>query len=44
MHVRVFSQPIVILNNYEDADKLMSQAKYSNRRQAVMLNDLCGLL
>jgi|SRR5258706_4778726 len=42
MHVRVYSQPIVILNNYEDADKLMSQAKCSSRLQAVMLNDLCG--
>src|SRR5882757_8765111 len=44
MHVRVYSQPIVILNNYEDADKFMSQAKCSSRRQAVMLNDLCGFI
>jgi len=44
MHVRAFSQPMIILNNYEDANKLMSEAKYSSRLQTVMLNDLYGLV
>lgn len=44
MHVRAYSQPMIILNNYEDANKLMSQAKCSSRLQAVMLNDLCGFI
>ena len=35
---------MVILSNYEDANRLMSQAKYSSRLQAVMLNDLCGFM
>ena len=40
MHIRVFSQHLIILNNYEDAIKLMHEVKYSDRLEAVMLNEL----
>jgi cytochrome P450 len=40
VHVRVFNQHLIILNNYEDATKLMHEAKYSDRLQTVMLHDL----
>ena len=40
MHVRVFNQHVIILNNYEDATRLMYEAKYSDRLQTVMLNEL----
>lgn len=40
MHVRAFNQHMIILSNYEDATKLMSEAKYSDQPQTVMLNDL----
>ena len=40
MHIRAFSQPIIILSNYDDATKLMYEAKYSGRPQNVMLNEL----
>ncbi len=40
MHVRAFSQPIIILSNYDDATKLMYEEKYSGRLQNVMLNEL----
>jgi len=40
MHVRAFSQPMIILSNYGDASKLMSEAKYSSRLQNAMLNEL----
>src|SRR5260221_14179263 len=31
---------MVILSNYEDATKLLQQAKYSSRQQTVMLQEL----
>ena len=40
VHVRVFNQHVIILSNYEDAIRLMYEAKYSDRLQAVMLNEL----
>ena len=40
VHVRVFNQHLFILSNYEDATKLMIEAKYSDRLQTVMLHDL----
>jgi len=40
VHVRVFNQHVIILNNYEDATRLMYEAKYSDRLQTVMLNEL----
>ena len=40
VNVRVFSQHLIILSNYEDATKLMYEAKYSDRLQTVMLQDL----
>jgi cytochrome P450 len=40
VHVRVFNQHLIILNNYEDATRLMHEAKYSDRPQTVMLHDL----
>jgi len=40
VHIRVFSQHLIILNNYEDAIKLMHEVKYSDRPQTIMLNDL----
>jgi len=40
VHIRAFSQHLIILNNYEDAIKLMHEVKYSGRPQAVMLKDL----
>ena len=40
VHVRVFSQHLIILSNYEDATRLMIEAKYSDRLQTVMLHDL----
>ena len=40
MHVRVFNQHMIILNNYEDATRLMYEAKYSDRVQTVMMHEL----
>ena len=40
MNVRVFNQHLIILSNYEDATKLMYEAKYSDRLQTVMLQEL----
>jgi len=40
VHVRVFNQHMIILNNYKDAARLMHEAKYSDRLQTVMLNEL----
>ena len=40
MHVRVFNQHMIILNKYDDAVKLLSEAKYSSRPWTVMLNEL----
>ena len=40
VHVRAFNQHVIILGNYEDATKLMHEAKYSDRMQTVMLHDL----
>ena len=40
VHIRAFSQHLIILNNYEDAIKLMYEVKYSDRPQTVMFNDL----
>ena len=40
VNVRVFNQHLIILSNYEDATKLMHEAKYSDRFQTVMLQDL----
>ena len=40
VHVRVFNQHMIILSNYEDAARLMHEAKYSDRLQTVMLNEL----
>ena len=40
MNVRVFNQHLIILSNYEDATKLMYEAKYSDRLQTVMLQGL----
>jgi len=43
MLFRAFNQPIIILSNYDDANKLMYEAKYSSRQQNVMLNELYAL-
>jgi len=40
VHVRVFNQHLIILSNYEDATRLMHEAKYSDRPQSVMLHEL----
>ena len=40
MHVQVFNQHLIILSNYEDATRLMNEAKYSDRLQTVMLHEL----
>jgi cytochrome P450 len=40
MHVRVFNQHLIVLSNYEDATRLMFEAKYSDRLQTVMLHEL----
>jgi len=40
VHVRVFNQHSIILSNYEDASRLMYEAKYSDRPQTVMLHEL----
>ena len=40
VHVRVFNQHLIILSNYEDATRLMHEAKYSGRLQTVMLHEL----
>ena len=40
VHVRVFNQHLIILSNYEDATRLMHEAKYSDRLQTVMIHEL----
>ena len=40
VNVRVFNQHFINLSNYEDATKLMYEAKYSDRLQTVMLHEL----